>query len=243
MKYLVIFIVLFLLPTFVLSQNEKDVYEAKTEQINPQKIDSLCYEIYSQNNLENLEYSFKYIDDIEKCENVITTNYWANDIKVNFVFENGNLSYLTPSKFDDFRRSFYQEKILNVLVYLNDKEVKRRFFKAKSSKPFTFYKTKNFITTTIFFERFDRFLIFDYYFQNDKLIKVSIRELNPEFQWDKINYTDFYYNNSKIVSRNFYQSLMDGRFSLDRKINDEDLIKISTDLLEKIKTTHNNGYK
>ena len=42
MKYLVIYIVLFIYPTFVLSQNDKDIYETKTEQINPQKIDSLC---------------------------------------------------------------------------------------------------------------------------------------------------------------------------------------------------------
>ena len=243
MKYLVIYIVLFIYPTFVLSQNDKDIYETKTEQINPQKIDSLCDKIYSQNTLEKLEYSYKYIDDIENYQNVITTNYWANDIKVNFVFENDNLSYLTPSKFDDFRRSFYQEKKLNVLVFLNNKEVKKYFLKTKSTKPFTFYQTENFITTTIFFDRFDRFLMLDYYFQNNKLIKVNIRELNAEFQWDKINYTEFYYNNSKIVSSNFYQSLMDGRFSLDRKFNDNDLIKISSEILEKIKTTHNTVYR
>lgn len=239
MKYSAIYLALFLLPVFVLSQIDKDVYEERTEQINPQKIDSLCYEIYSQNNLNNLKYSFEYIDDIVNYKNVITTNYWVDDIKVNFVFKNENLSYLTPSKFDEFRRDFYQEKKLNVLIYLSDKEVEKHFFKAKSSIPFTYYKSKNFITTTIFLDKSDRFMIFDYYFQNQKLIRVSVRELNPQFQDNMINHSHFYYNNSKVVSRDFYQSLMDGRFSLETKFTEEDLIKISTDLLEKIKTTHN----
>lgn len=238
MKYQIHLVILLIFPFFVLAQNNFDPFTTNDEQINSyyHKIDSITNNICIKSNLENLKYSFKYVDNIDNYKNVITTNYWANEIKVNFVFKDENLSYLTTKTFDDFRKDFYQQKKLNVLVYLENEEIKKLLFKTSTPKnTITYYKTKDYITTTIFFKDLERFLIVEYYFENAKLIKTKMRELNSQFQWDKINYFEFYYNDSKIVFRKFYQSLMDGRFGLDREFNENELIKIASEILENIK--------
>lgn len=238
MKKKIHLIILLLFPLFVLAQNNYDPLKTHDEQINSlyHKIDSISNNIYLKYNLDDLKYSHQYIEDINNYKNVITTNYWINDIKVNFAFKDENLSYLTPKKFDDFRRDFYKEKKLNVLVYLDNEQLKKSFFKTSSKKNrITYFKNEDYITTTIFYKNLERFLILEYYFENGKPIKIKIRELNSQFQWDKINYTEFFYDNSEIIFRKLYQSLMDGRFGLDRKFSGDELKKIATETLRKIK--------
>ncbi|MBC7555749.1 MAG: hypothetical protein H7195_02180 [Chryseobacterium sp.] len=238
MKAQIKFLFLIFSPLFIFGQKNYDSFLTKDKNVNSyyRRVDSISNIIYDNNNLENLKYSFKYVDNIEGYKNVITADYWANDIKVNFIFKDNNLSFVTPKVFDDFRRQFYQEKKLNVLVYLENKEVNSHFFKEIILNNLnTFYQTENYITTTIFFDDVKRFLIFKYYFENKKLIKIKISELNPEFQWDMINFNEFYYNDNKLIYRKFYQSLMDGQFGLDIKFTDKQIKEMAFKILTDIK--------
>jgi Holliday junction resolvase RusA-like endonuclease len=122
------------------------------------------------------------------------------------------------------------------LVSLENKEINSHFFKAIILDNLTtYYKNKDYLTTTIFFKDEKRFLIFEYYFENKKLVKIKVRELNSEFQWDMINFNEFYYNDNKIVYRKFYQSLMDGQFGLDIKFDDTQLKVMAFKILSDIK--------
>jgi len=235
MKYQLHLIILLIFPLFVLAQHNDSL--SNDELINYcKKVDSLSFEIYTKSGLENLKYSYEYLDNINEYKNVITTNYWVNDINVNFVFKDDNLSYITPTQFDKFRRDFYKEKKLNILVYIDNKEFEKHFFKSNTSKnTITYFKSENYITTTLYFKNLERFIIVEYFFEHDKLIKSKIRELNLQFQWDKINYSEFYYYDSKLISRKFYQSLMDGRFGLYRKFSEPELIKMVPEILENIR--------
>jgi hypothetical protein len=233
MKYQLHLIIPLIFPLLVLAQHNDSLSDDKL--INYcKKVDSISFEIYTKNGLENLKYSYQYLDNIDEYKNVITTNYWANDINVNFVFKDDNLSYLTPTQFDKFRRDFYKDKKLNILVHIDNEEFEKHFFKSNASKN-TFFKSENYITTTLYFKDLERFIIVEFYFEQDKLIKSKIRELNLQFQWDIVNYSEFYYKNSKLISQKFYQSLMDGRFGLDRKFSEPELIKMVPKLLENIR--------
>lgn len=236
MNYKLLLISLF--PLLLFAQRGYDRFSTNDELINSyyHSVDSISNDLSNRNDFNNLTFSYRYVNTVDNYKNVITANYWTNGIHVNFVFNGDNLSYLTPDAFDKFRRNFYKEKTLNLLVDLDDKQLKDHFLKISAlNKTITCYKNEDYITTTVFFKEKERFLIFEYYLNRGDLMKIKIRETNSEFQWDMINYFEFYYKNSKIVFRKFYQSLMDGQFRLDSKFNENELQENALKILNSIK--------
>jgi hypothetical protein len=106
MNIRIIFLFLIFVPSIIFGQKNYDPFLTKDKNINSyyRKVDSLSNIIYGRNNLENLKYSFKYVDNIEGYKNVITADYWVKDIKVDFIFKDDDLSFVAPKVFDDFRR-------------------------------------------------------------------------------------------------------------------------------------------
>ena len=235
MKFKLLLVLLFHL--FVFAQKRYDQFKTNDETINSyyHLVDSISNEINLRNNFDKIKFSYEYVDKIDDYKNVITTNYWTKEIYVNFVFKDDNLSYLTPNNFDDFRRRFYQQKKLNVLVNLDDKLFKNHFLKLDSlGRNLSYFKNEEYVKTVLFFKEQNRFLIFEYYFDNEKLIKIKVCELKSDFQWDMINYTEFYYKDTIIVFRKFYQSVMDGQFSLDVHFDENELLDKASEIMKNI---------
>jgi hypothetical protein len=232
----------FFIPLFGMSQSLKvgDTYYSYNN--HPEfdylkKTDSLSSVILDSMKWNDVKLNFKYQTDSLSCHwaNSITTNYWVKS-KVKFCFNNNNLAHISSEKFDEFRRDFYKEKNLNILVYLDEVDSLNQYLKVINlgDCKIGVLEKNNFISAIFFDKNNDRFLRFYFYYQNGILIKTTIKELNNTYSWDMINYYDFYFKNDILLYNDFSQSLMDGQFGLNSKYDREYLFKLSKRILIEI---------
>jgi len=221
MRKVIIFILILVTPTFCFGQNLDTLNSTEIERY-----------------LDKIDLSFEYADKIDTAiyKNVITTNYWTNDIKVNFFFKDDNLSYLTTEKFDNFRRQFYVERKLNVYVFLkNENALIKKFHKIYfENKEISYLKLNNFIATTICFPEKERFIQIYYYLNGNKIISVKIEETDLQFQYDSVNITEFYCIDDKFILERDYQTLMDAEFILEKRFTTQELENFTKKLFDKI---------
>lgn len=131
-----LFIIILLIPFFGISQsNYYYPYENHAEFDYLKRTDSIVQKIFKSTNLDIQSPDFQYLKDSTsiKMENSITTNYGFNS-KVKFIFEDDNLSYMTKERFDRFRRGFYQEKDLIILISVNEKNNLKKHLKTINYK-------------------------------------------------------------------------------------------------------------
>ena len=240
MKKLYLLILLFNL-SFSFSQERNNGfqivyrYENHSEFEYLKKIDSISFNLLNNTEKYYLNPNYEYINDtqIVDYKNLIISNYWINS-KVNFVFENDNLSFMSKDNFDKFRRSFYQNKNLSILISVNDNYKYKKNLKKITYRNYNIgiLKLENFISATFYDNENERFLQFYYFTYNNQLIKVICKELNAHYNWDLVNNSSYYYKNGELIYSDYYQTLMDGRFSLETRYKDSVLYKLSIELLE-----------
>src|SRR5690606_22775624 len=182
------------------------------------KIDSISDEVFDKIEKDYLDPKFQYIKDslTSDSKNSITTNYWINS-KIKFIFENDNLSYISKNNFDKYRRAFYLDKDLFILLSIDDNYKYKNNLRTIAYNDFNvgILSLDNFITATFYDDETERFLQFHYFLVDDKVVKIIVKELNAHYNWDIVNYNEFYFKNDKLIFDSFIQFLMDGRFSLE----------------------------
>lgn len=208
-------------------------YENHTEFNYLRKIDSISDEVFGKIEKDYLAPKFQYIEDslTSNSKNSITTNYWINS-QVKFIFENDNLSYISKNNFDKYRRAFYKDKDLFILLSIDDNYKYKNNLRTIAYNNFNvgILSLDNFIAATFYDDETERFLQFYYFLLNDKVVKIIVKELNAHYNWDIVNYNEFYFKENKLIFDSFYQSLMDGRFSLEIKYDTNYLIDLSKDI-------------
>lgn len=77
-----------------------------------------------------------------------------------------------------------------------------------------------------------------YFFVENDIVKILIEELNPQFNWDMVNYNEFYFKNNQLVFKSYYQTLVHGQFELESKYESQFLLNLSSDLIKIIKNNN-----